>query len=118
MARRPGVADEPPAVRARRLRRVKWLLFIVYAVIFVGTALVADNACMFAHKAVQVVFIVFYLIAIIVLGLWKGSAHCPRCGWNIYLRKTSVPVLAASIPSSCPNCGLDLEKVYDGEGLR
>ena len=43
------------------------------------------------------------------LALWNYKVPCPRCGWNIYLLKTSIPVLATYMPPSCPNCGLDLE---------
>jgi predicted RNA-binding Zn-ribbon protein involved in translation (DUF1610 family) len=106
---------EPPAVQARRLRRLKLLLLVPYSAFFLVIVLIFDHAGWFASKSVQIVFSAVIMLSILSLGAWKSNVPCPRCGWNIYFRKTKFRLLATYVPSSCPNCGLDLEKPYVGK---
>jgi hypothetical protein len=102
--------DETPAAKARRVRRLKWiLLFPCMAICLVG-AIVLARLSLFSFKSVQVAFAAFWIATIFCLAFWKSRAPCPRCRWDIYLQKTSFPLLATYIPARCPNCDLDLER--------
>jgi hypothetical protein len=106
---------EAPAVKARRIRRLKYFGVIPYCLLFLGVGIVVDANGYFAFKSVQIAFAAIFALAIIALGLWRMRIPCPRCGWNIYLRKdSSILLLATRVPSICPSCGLDLEKPYTG----
>lgn len=110
MTERPNRAKTPPAVKLRRALRIRLLSLISLMLLFVGSALVIDHYGVFRHTAAQVIFAAVFAGSILALGLWKSRAPCPNCGWNIRFRKTSFPMVAAQVPSVCPNCGLDLEK--------
>jgi hypothetical protein len=107
--------NEAPADQARYFRRLKLILLIPYLAAFVVVALIFDYFGWFTHKSVQVLFSVISLLCTLLYGLWKSNMPCPRCGWNIYLKKSNFPFIMSPVPSSCPNCGLDLEKIYGGD---
>jgi hypothetical protein len=102
----PGAA----ASRARRYRRLRLFLLIPFSIVFIVSALIGDATGLFTSQLAQMLFCIVFGTAILVLGAWNRRVLCPRCGWNIYFRKTNFPLLATTIPSSCPNCGLDLER--------
>lgn len=111
MRKKPEAGDAP-AARARRFRRLKFLLLIPYFFVFIVLVLILDSFGWFSDKTVQILVAAVSLILILLYGLWKSAVPCPRCGWNIYLKKTRFPFIMTPVPSSCPNCGLDLEKAY------
>jgi hypothetical protein len=109
------VSFEAAAPMARRMRLQRILTASLLAAAVMIVSLIAAQAGFLDHKFVQAVYMIACLSLFCGLGVWfglrKNFVPCPRCGWNIFFTKT-MPILAARIPSSCPNCGLDLERPY------
>jgi len=108
-------ASLAPAQLARRHRRQRLLLFVP---IVLAVALAFFVLQKVYHRIPQGGALGVAIVAIIAtcsLGFWGFSVRCPRCGWNVNLRKSTMPQLAAVVPSVCPNCGLDLESPPDSK---
>lgn len=106
---------EPPAARARRLRIYKFLRMILILCSAATVVTISVKYKLYSDEN--------YLVAIISIifgpvffwsALWQSNVPCPRCGWNIYMKKQKFPIpqYASRVPSTCPNCGLDLEVAY------
>ncbi len=102
-------------MRARRVRRTKLLLFVPCAVAFALLGFILNDVGMLASESNQYIFIIFFGVCSLAFMLWNYKVPCPRCGWNINQRKPEVLLHATSVPSLCPNCSLDLERVYVAE---
>jgi hypothetical protein len=89
---------------------------MLWAILLVIFAAIADSFGLLSAKFVQILFMIIALASTMAWGFWRFSAPCPRCGWNLYFKKPEFPMMAVTIPSICPNCGLDLEKPYSRNG--
>jgi uncharacterized membrane protein len=101
--------DEAPAPRARRTRRIRWFVQGVL-ILAIGLSWIA-LAYFDAKPVFYIVSWVIFGVAAMTMGFWRFYAPCPRCRWNINMqkRKDTFPMMVIFIPSSCPNCGSDLE---------
>ena len=105
-----------PAVMARRYRWIKIVYVYLLVAGVVGVALAIDKfSSLFQNKMTQILYGILSGTLVISLAFWKIRVPCPRCGWNIYLRKDAISMLATYIPSSFPNCGLDLEHNHSND---
>ena len=102
------------AAPAPRVRRRFWTKVVVlYLWIGALTTLVVMFESTPPNRFVAVLLAIAAVISVIVLGaVWRFREPCPRCAWNLNL--TNKPYLkpAISVPSSCPNYGLDLIAKY------
>jgi hypothetical protein len=106
----------PPAKVARRLRVTRIFLGFSIAVVLLGVVpLGLDHFGLLKSKFNQILFVV------VVVCVWGGfmiwnaltfRVACPRCQWNIYFKKNGFMAMMLFTPSTCPNCGLDLEQSY------
>jgi len=87
------------------------------AALIVCTLASLDHFGLLASKSAQIVSILAAFIGYGIFMIWNAMTFkmfCPRCGWNIYFKNKYFPAhMFISIPSSCPNCGLDLECAYN-----
>jgi hypothetical protein len=83
---------------------------ILLLLVFICSGLLLDALGLLIHKPAQISFVLVWMFAILSFALWKAKVACPQCGWNIYLKKTDVMPFMTYVPSSCPKCGLDLER--------
>ena len=60
----------------------------------------------------SVLVIVFLAAPLIVVLL---TTRCPRCGWNLFVKKNAISNTwtSPSIPDHCPNCDLDGNKAFN-----
>ncbi len=76
-----------------------------------------DQFGLLASKSAQIVSILAAFLGYGAFMIWNVmtfKVSCPRCGWNIYFKNKNFPAhMFISIPSRCPNCGLDIECAYD-----
>jgi hypothetical protein len=107
MSTSPSTSGEAPAPRARRLRRLKIAYGSLWALLFGGLAIPLEKWGLFSSVLGQILYVAFFLTTTLAWGLWNRKVACPRCGWNIYMKPNSL-IMAVEIPSTCPNCGLDL----------
>jgi uncharacterized protein (DUF983 family) len=101
-----NVSDEAPAPHARKLRRRKMLVLAGLALVFIPAALMLEHS-----SSTFLLLTGVYVTAGLSTFLWKNNIPCPQCGWNINLQKSSLGP-ALFIPSTCPNCRLDLENPH------
>jgi uncharacterized protein DUF6984 len=83
---------------------------MLWASVLVIVAVILDRHGLVSSKFSQIVYAIITLASMCAWGFWKFWMPCPKCGWNINLAKHSYMKLAIWTPSTCPNCGLDLEK--------
>jgi len=102
---------------AAGIRRRFWIkVAVVYA--WIGVLLVLGfmlERFLETNRLAAVLFGIIASASVIMLGVcWRFREPCPRCGWNLNL--TNKPYLQPAIwvPSSCPNCGLDLRSEAAG----
>jgi hypothetical protein len=102
-----------PAAKARRLRLLNALTGFSFVVVAMVVTVAFDKRGLLPSKNSQLIYTIMWFGLFIAMGIWMAKRKgvvCPRCGWNISFKK-STPAIAFWIPSSCPNCGYDLEKV-------
>jgi predicted RNA-binding Zn-ribbon protein involved in translation (DUF1610 family) len=81
-------------------------------VILLAASIVTGHFNLFSYRLYRVFFVGLWVCSFFGFVIWmtlsKNTVLCPRCGWNIFYRKP-MPLTAVTVPSICPNCGLDLE---------
>lgn len=112
---RPLIADagtsdmKTPIERAtaRRNQKVAILAIVFTAIVLVAIVIPYGR---FTQLATWLLFVVFAGSL-----FWRLVERCPRCGWNLYIKSTTtIPYATISIPTNCPNCGLDLTVQFNG----
>jgi hypothetical protein len=96
------------AEQARRSRT--WRTVFVLSVLFtVGPAVFT-----YGGKIGPLAFCLFATLAVPFLAIARSS-NCPRCGWNLFIKKNAISNTwtSPSIPDRCPNCDLDLNQPYE-----
>jgi len=97
--------SDAPAVRARREFWTKLIVVYLYAAAVIAFAAVFEN-WLSAHKFVGALLAITAVACFFVIGVvWRFNVPCPRCGWNINLKKNPPGWPAITVPSFCPNCG-------------
>lgn len=98
-----------PAARARRRFWTRLLAVFLWAGVWMTLAAMFEGT-----RFVMVLSMLVGISSTIALGAWwTFREHCPRCGWNLNLTPNKPYIRrAGSVPSSCPNCGLDLMVEY------
>lgn len=99
-----------PAARVRKYRALRVVFGMLWASFLVVVAVVLDRYGLLSSKFSQVLYGVMSIASMCAWGFWKFRMPCPECGWNINLVKFPYMRLAVWTPSTCPNCGLDLEQ--------
>jgi hypothetical protein len=101
-----------PAARAQRN------LFMKFIVFFLGWVAIIACATMFQnwfskHEFIGAVVLLAAIGCLFTFVLaWRHTVSCPRCGWNINLKKTKFGSPGNQyflIPTCCPNCGASLD---------
>jgi hypothetical protein len=87
---------------------MKLLAIHLYAAILIALVVMFEG-WLVTHKFASAVLALIAVIGIFVIGVvWRFNVPCPRCGWNINLKKDPPGWPAITIPASCPNCAEDL----------
>lgn len=98
---------DAPAIRARRYFWTKLIVIYSLIAVLIAVAVVFESWFRSHQFAGIVIAIVAAVSVIAIAAAWHFNVPCPHCGWNINLTKDFRSPI--SVPSSCPNCGQNLE---------
>jgi hypothetical protein len=90
-------------VKARNIRRRR-VAVIFMLILYVPIIAVFDSV--YHLENISIVFAIFYLILIILIGLIQAITRCPNCGKFFFTTK----IHANFFSSKCLNCGFDIRK--------
>ena len=100
--------SDAPAVRARRDSWIKIIVVYLWIAAVIGVVVLFED-WFASHTFAAVLFTSLAFISAVAFGAtWRFNVPCPRCKWNINLAKEPSWALPLFVPSTCPNCGLDL----------
>jgi hypothetical protein len=106
--------SKAPRARAQRNLLMRFIIFIL-GWILIGVCAGVFQAFFDKHQLLGAVALLLAIATLYPLVLaWRHRVSCPRCGWNINLKKTEFGSPGRNyflIPARCPNCSehLDLE---------
>lgn len=99
-----------PAVQARRFFWTKLVVVYLWIAILIAVAAIFESWFR-VHQFVGVIIAVVAMSSVIAIGAaWHFNVPCPYCGLNINLTKDTPWRPPLFVPSSCPNCGANLEE--------
>jgi hypothetical protein len=101
-----------PAAQAQRNLFMKFIVFFLGWVAIIACATIFEN-WFSKHEFIGAVGLLAAIGCLFTFVLaWRHTVSCPRCGWNINLKKTKFGSPGNQyflIPTSCPNCGASLD---------